>query len=281
MIAADETLSTELLIEQVANNEIDLTIADSNLFAIEQSFRDEIISPLTLNDNVPYAYMVRNENKKLLTALNGYIRSIYRKTFYNVVKNKYFSNQSRKEKHRASRLMPGSALSPFDQLVKQNANQFNFDWRLITAQMYQESRFNPKEKSHAGALGLIQVLPKTAKELGYLDLTNPQESIAAGVEYLNWTRDRFSGSLPLQDRIFFALAAYNAGFGHVRDAQKLAKKMGLNERKWFNNVEKAMLLLQRPEYYKKARFGYCRGSEPVNYVREINQRYLSYIDIVK
>ena len=281
LVAADEKLSTELLIEKVANKEIDLTIADSNLYGIEQSFREEITSPLTLNDNVPYAYILRKNNPQLLSKINAYIRKIYRKTFYNVVKNKYFSNTSRKEKHRESRLIQGSALSPYDSLVKENADKYKFDWRLITSQMYQESRFNPKARSNAGALGLMQVLPKTANELGYQDLTDPKASIAAGVAYLNWTRDRFPESMPVQERLFFALAAYNAGFGHVRDAQRLARRMGLDDQKWFNNVEKAMLLLQRPEYYKKARFGYCRGSEPVNYVREINQRYLSYIDILK
>jgi len=145
--------------------------------------------------------------------------------------------------------------------------------------MFQESRFDPDSKSAAGAQGLMQVLPRTADELGYKDLTQPKQSIAAGVKYLDWTRARFSDDLPVQEKLFFALAAYNAGFGHVRDAQKLATTMNLRSDKWFNHVEKAMLLLQQPKYYKKTRFGYCRGSEPVNYVREIQQRYLSYVDI--
>jgi len=172
-------------------------------------------------------------------------------------------------------------LSPYDDIVKQKSSKYGFDWRLIISQMYQESRFNPKAKSHAGALGLMQVLPRTAKELGINDLTHPVQSIDAGVQYMNWTRDRFSEDMPTQERLFFALAAYNAGYGHVKDAQRLAKQLKLNPNKWFANVEKAMLLLQQPSYYKKARFGYCRGSEPVNYVREIHQRYLGYIDVTQ
>lgn len=147
--------------------------------------------------------------------------------------------------------------------------------------MYQESRFNPNAKSAAGARGLMQIMPRTGKEMGFNDLTNPEQSIGAGVQYLDWTRARFSKHLALQEQIYFSLAAYNVGFGHVRDAQRLAKKMNLRSDVWFNNVEKAMLLLQQPKYYKSARFGYCRGSEPVNYVREIQQRYLSYVDIVQ
>lgn len=281
VIAADESLSTELLIGQVADQSIELTIADSNLIDIEQSFRDDIIAPITLNENIPYAYMVRDNNPKLLAALNAFIRKEYRQTFYNVVKNKYFANQKRKEKHREQRITEGSNLSPYDPVVQKHARRFQFDWRLITSQMYQESRFNPKAKSHAGAQGLMQVLPRTAKELGYSNLTDPKESIAAGVEYLNWTRERFSSDLPVEERLYFALAAYNAGYGHVKDAQKLAEKMNLDPNVWFNNVERAMLLLQKPKYYKKTRFGYCRGSEPVNYVRDIHQRYLSYVTIAR
>ncbi|WP_196138141.1 transporter substrate-binding domain-containing protein [Aliikangiella sp. G2MR2-5] len=278
--AADELLSTELLIDQVARKSIDLTIADSNLISIEESFREEINSPLTLKEDIPYAYIVRKNNPLLLNSLNTFIKKEYRNTFYNVVKNKYFSNDKRKQKYREKRITDGSALSPYDSLVKEKTKPYGFDWRLITSQMYQESRFNPEAKSGAGALGLMQVLPRTAKELGYQNLFDPKEAIAAGVDYLNWTRLRFSDELPLQERILFALAAYNAGYGHVKDAQRLAREKGWRDDKWFNHVEKAMLLLQRPEYYKKARFGYCRGSEPVQYVREINQRYLSYLNIM-
>lgn len=276
----DEELPTELIIEKVANKEIDLTIADSNLVSIEQRFRNEIISPLTFKKSIPYAYIVRKNNRELLTSLNKYIKKIYRGTFYNVVKNKYFGRTKRQSSYREHRIKRGDDLSPYDKHIKQASKEFQFDWRLITAQMFQESRFNPNAKSNAGALGLMQVLPRTAKEFGYEDLTNPSISISAGVKYLDWTRKRFLNRVPVSERIFFALASYNAGFGHVRDAQRLAKESGLDPNKWFDNVEKSILLLQQPKYYKKARYGYCRGSEPVNYVRSIQQRYLTYSKIV-
>jgi membrane-bound lytic murein transglycosylase F len=279
LAAANENLPTELLIAQVADKQIDLTIADSNIVSIEKRFRDNIVTPLTLKEGVPYAYAIRKNNSQLLAALNGFIKKEYRGTFYNVIKGKYFASQKRLASYRSDRITSDSNLSPYDQLVKENARNYQFDWRLITSQMFQESRFNPDAKSSAGAQGLMQVLPRTAKELGFVDLTKPEQSVAAGIQYLDWTRARFSTAIPVEERLYFALAAYNAGFGHVRDAQRLAKKMNLREDRWFNHVEKAMLLLQKPEYYKKTRFGYCRGSEPVNYVREIQQRYLSYVDI--
>ncbi len=281
LVAADELLATELLIAQVANRTIDLTIADSNLVAIEKNFRDEIITPLQLKDNIPYAYVTRSNNPQLLNSLNGFIRQHYRKTFYNVVKNKYFKNSTNQNKLRESRLQVGSDLSPYDDIIKENVTEYHFDWRLIVSQMYQESRFDPLASNSTGAKGLMQMLPRTAEELGVTNLTEPEQAISSGIRYLNWTRDRFSKNLPVQEQIFFSLASYNAGFGHVKDAQRLARQLGLRDDKWFNHVEKAMLLLQQKEYYKKARFGYVRGTEPVNYVRDIHQRYLSYIRITQ
>jgi membrane-bound lytic murein transglycosylase F len=281
LVAADELFATEILISQVADKTIDLTIADSNLVAIEQNFREEIITPLKLKDNVAYAYVIRNNNPQLLNSLNEFIRQHYRQTFYNVVKNKYFKNSKNQNKLRESRLQVGSDLSPYDDIIKDNVSEYHFDWRLIVSQMYQESRFDPLAHNLTGAKGLMQMLPRTAEELGVTNLNEPEQAISSGIRYLNWTRDRFSKNLPVQEQIFFSLASYNAGYGHVKDAQRLARQIGLRDDKWFNHVEKAMLLLQQKEYYKKARFGYVRGSEPVNYVRNIHQRYLSYIRITQ
>ncbi len=281
LVIADEAIATELLIAQVADKKIDLTIADSNLIAIEQSFRPKIITPLTLKEDVPYAYIVRQNNPQLLTYLNEFIRKYYRGTFYNVVKNKYFYNEKLRVSHKEHRLVSGSALSPYDEIVRAQAKPYNFDWRLIVSQMYQESRFDPMASNATGAFGLMQMLPRTAAELGVEDLKDPIQAISSGVQYLDWTRERFSKNLPVQEQIYFSLASYNAGFGHVKDAQRLAKKLGLRSDKWFNHVEKAMLLLQHRKYYKQSRFGYVRGTEPVNYVRDIHQRYLSYIRITR
>ena len=170
-------------------------------------------------------------------------------------------------------------LSPYDDLVKPLAKQYGMDWRLITAQMYQESKFNPKAKSFAGALGLMQVMPRTARELGYDKLQTPRNGIEAGVAYMQWLEARFPGELDFQERVYFTLAAYNAGAGHVRDARRLARQQGLDPNRWFDHVEKAMLLLSKPEHYKKARFGYVRGREPVQYVKSIRDRYLGYLQI--
>jgi membrane-bound lytic murein transglycosylase F len=277
LVEADEMASTELLIAQVDEQTVDLTIADSNLATIEKKFREDIVTPLTLNESVPHAYIVRKNNPKLLEHVNQFVRTHYRTTFYNMVKNRYFHARRLDKNIIENRLMTGSSLSPYDDLVQPNAHLYNFDWRLIVSQMYQESKFNPKARSYAGALGLMQIMPRTGRELGITNLKDPEQSIIAGVRYLDWTRDRFSNDLPIQEQVLFSLASYNAGYGHVKDAQRLARQLGLRDDKWFNNVEKAMLLLQKRHYYEQARFGYVRGSEPVKYVYNIHQRYLAYV----
>lgn len=125
----------------------------------------------------------------------------------------------------------------------------------------------------------MQVMPRTAKELGIENLQQPENGIKAGVLYLNWVRERFEEELDVKDRMWFTLAAYNAGQGHVKDARRLAAQLGLNPDRWFDNVEKAMLLLSKPQHARKARHGYVRGSEPVNYVRGISKRYYAYLEL--
>ena len=170
-------------------------------------------------------------------------------------------------------------ISPYDKLVQKYAEEYGFDWRLIAAQMYQESRFNPKARSSSGARGLMQLMPRTASSLGIKDLDKPANSIKAGVKYLDWLRDRFSDELPLAERLWFSLAAYNAGAGHVHDARRLAKSIGRDPDRWFFQTETAMLLLSQKEYASKARYGFVNGEEPVNYVRDIKQRFEAYVEL--
>lgn len=268
---------TESLINDLIDGQFYATVVDSHLLAIEQAHRDDVSVLLELNEQSNIAWGLRNNQPQLQQHLNKFIKKHYRGLFYNVTYNKYFKNNRRMKTHQAHRVVKGEDLSPFDHLVKPMAKKYGMDWRLVTAQMYQESKFNPNAKSFAGALGLMQVMPRTAKEMGYKDLHQPANAIEAGVAYMQWLEGRFPGHLDFQERLYFTLAAYNAGAGHVRDARRLAKQQGLDPNRWFDNVERAMLLLAKPEYYKKARFGYVRGSEPVHYVKSIQQRYLGYL----
>ena len=104
-------------------------------------------------------------------------------------------------------------------------------------------------------------------------------SIKGGIKYLDWLRDRFDDALPISERLWFTLASYNAGVGHVHDARRLARELGHDADKWFGHTEEAMLLLSKKKYARKARYGFVNGEEPVNYVRDIRQRFEAYLDL--
>lgn len=279
--AAPESLETEEIIARVASGEYDLTISDSHILDIELTWREDIKAAFSIDNPQEHGWVVRQNNPALLKALNDYLKNEYHGLFYNITYKKYFKNSKRiisHVEHRSDGEHSGG-LSPYDELAQKYANEYGFDWRLVVSQMYQESRFDPKARSWVGALGLMQVMPHTGNELGLSNLRDPETGLHAGVKYLNWLMRRFEPDLNVADRTWFALAAYNAGVGHVRDARRLAGKLGLNPDRWFGNVEKAMLMLSKSKYAKKAKHGYVRGQEPVTYVRQIKDRYLAYISL--
>ena len=280
---APETMETEEIIAKVASGEYDLTLSDNHILNIELTWREDIKAAFPLGQPRKNAWVVRNKNNQLLVAINEFIEKEYKGLFYNITYKKYFKNPHKIKKHKQDRvdLNPDGSISPYDKLVRKYAEQYGFDWRLIVSQMYQESRFNSEARSWAGAKGLMQVMPGTAKELQLTGLEDPETGIHAGIKYMEWVRNRFEQELDVRDRMWFALAGYNAGSGHIKDARRLARQQGLDPNRWFNNVENALLLLSKQEYAKKARHGYVRGLEPVKYVREIKDRYNAYIRLVQ
>jgi membrane-bound lytic murein transglycosylase F len=274
LVAAPESLQIAAIIDLVASGDFDLTLADSQAFAIERSWRDDAQQALTLRGGIPLSWAVRESNPQLREAVDAFIQQSYRGLFYNVIHDRYFGDRPQV----AEREFRGDQLSPYDDIVKKFAADYGFDWRMVVAQMFQESQFHRRAQSFAGARGLMQIMPATATELGVEDLDDPEKAILAGIRYLDWVRDRFEPQLPVQDRMWFTLAAYNAGPGHVRDARRLAREIGLHPNRWFENVEKAMLLLSKPEYSSNAAHGYCRCGEPVAYVRQIRERYNAYVE---
>lgn len=289
IVEAPETVETEELIGQVARAEIDFTVADSHIFQVEATYRDGIEAGFTLprpegaDDEAPgargIAFATRPGNPELMTFLDAFVKRTYRGLEYNIAKRKYFENERSIAATRAH-VISGAGLSNYDDILRKYATQYSLDWRLVASQAYQESRFNPQAKSWVGALGLMQVMPATGREMGFNDLVSPDPGVHAGVLYLHKLVKRLDPMLDFKQRLRFALAGYNAGIGHVRDARRLAVKQGLDPNRWFGHVEKAMLLLEKPKYYSRAAHGYCRGSEPVKYVSEIQSRYDHYVELI-
>lgn len=275
--AAPEDMETEEIIARVGFGEYDLTVADGHILNVEMAWRDDVKGVFPVGEPAEHGWAVRPGNPELLRMLNRFIEAEYRGVFYNTVFNRYFKDPADIRSHAEFRAKHRGRLSPYDDLARKYAGRYNFDWRLIVAQMYQESRFDPKARSFGGAVGLMQMLPRTARSLGFTRLTHPETAIHAGVKYMDRLRSFLEPDLPMAERIAFLLAAYNAGPGHLRDARRLAREMEWDPNRWTDNVARAMMLLSKPEYAEKARYGYVRGHIPVNYVREIRQRYSAYL----
>ncbi len=279
--ASGDGVEPEQLIQQVASGRYQATMVDEQILDIELARSVAVKSVFEVADEIPHAIAVRVRNTDLRAALDAFIKRIYKGEYYNVLYQKYFKGRRsvvRLARDQALESLEGQ-ISPYDNLVQKYSDEYGFDWRLITAQMFQESRFNPKARSLSGARGLMQLMPRTARSLGIRDLGKPDNSIMAGIKYMDWLRDRFSDKLPISERLWFSLAAYNAGVGHVQDARRLAKSIGRDPDRWFSHTETAMLLLSEKKYARKARYGYVNGKEPVNYVRDIKQRFEAYTEL--
>ena len=173
----------------------------------------------------------------------------------------------------------GGVISHYDGFFQRYASTIRWDWRLLAAQCYQESTFDPKARSWAGACGLMQIMPGTADHLGLsrANIYDPEQNIAAAVRYIAELERSFSDIREHSERTKFVLAAYNGGHFHIRDAMALARKNGRNASLW-HEVEPFVLGLSQPQYYNDpvVKNGYMRGSETVDYVRKIHERWNGY-----
>ncbi len=279
--ATNDNVETEQLIKMVSRGKYKATMAGEHLLDIELANGVPVRSAYVLDETAAHAVAMRKRNPKLKQALDAFVKQVYKSEFYNVTYTKYFKSRRSMQRLARGRVVDPlrGQISPYDDLVRKYADRYGFDWRLVTAQMYQESRFNPKAKSQVGARGLMQLMPRTAKEMGVKNTSDPAHNIKGGIKYMDWLRDRFDSKLPIPERLWFTLAAYNAGAGHVHDARRLAKQEGYDPDRWFDHTEKAMLLLAKKKYARKARYGFVNGREPVNYVRDIRQRFEAYVEL--
>ena len=173
------------------------------------------------------------------------------------------------------REVPAGAITPYDELLRREAQRRGIDWRLLASIMYEESRFDPLAIGPGGSAGLFQFMPATWEDLGVEDPHDPEEAAAAASWYVAWLMEQFS-DLALPDRTAMAIASYNAGAGHVFDAQRLAAAMGFDPGRWLGGVETAMLLLDDPELASSFPSGVCRCRQAVGYTRRVLRRYQIY-----
>lgn len=277
---AAEALEVDQLIEAVAEGDYAATVADSNLLDIELTWRDDVESAFALGDPLPVAWATAPDSTELHRVADEFLAEQHGTEFLNVLERKYFTDRDTVARQAKAAVAGRGRLSPYDELFRSNAPRADLDWRLLASQAYQESRFDPTARSWAGAIGLMQIMPRTALHMGVRgNLRDPAVSTAAGVKYMGWLLSRFEKTLPFADRLLFSLASYNAGRGHILDGRRLARQHGYDPDSWFGNVERVLPLLEKRSVARQARYGYCRCTEPVAYVTAIHQRYLAYAEI--
>ena len=278
-------LSDEQIIQKVAEGDIKYSVIDYNKASIHMSYFPDIDvgTPVSLSQRIAWA--VRKTSPKLLNSINQQLKRMKKTPDYNVIYRRYFENKSYFNRRLDSEYYTAETgkFSRYDEIVKKYAKDLGWDWILVKSLIYQESQFKNTKNDWSGAQGLMQLMPATAAELGVKDPTDPEQNIRAGSLYLKKMYDLW-GSVPDSvQRIKFAMASYNCGFGHIRDAQRLAGKQGRDSLNWDSGVDFYVRKLSDPQYYNDpvVEHGYARGSEPYQYVRDIFERYRHYKTITQ
>jgi membrane-bound lytic murein transglycosylase MltF len=266
----EENLQDYELMEMINQDILPITVIDSHKSQLWTKIMNNIVihEELPIRTNASIGWAMRKNSPQLKSEVNLYANKIKQGSFLgNVIYNKYLDNSKWLKK-----ALNPNTVKQFNSLAvlfEQYADQYQFDWLMISAQAYQESRFNNRLVSHMGAVGIMQVLPKTAKE-PYINIKNFRQlehNIHAGVKYMNFVHKRYfqKPEITKENQMYFSLAAYNAGPANVRKMRRMAVKHGYDPNVWFNNVE-----IMARKYVSK---------EPVHYVTNISRYYVIYKQI--
>lgn len=263
----------EELLEMVLDGKLDYTIADSNILALMRRRYPELSIGFSLSSaqGIAWATSKRRDNA-LRAVLIEYFGQIYVDGTLAALEDKHFGHvrqfnyvDTRDFIRSAHQLLP-----QFRPLFERYSDQL--DWRLLAALSYQESHWKPNAKSFTGVRGMMMLTLNTAKDLGVTSRLDPEQSIEGGSKYLASLLARIPDRIPSPDKLWFALAAYNIGLGHLEDARILTDRQGGNPDMWVD-VKKRLPQLRQKIYYKTTRYGYARGNEAVIYVANIRRYY--------
>lgn len=270
-----DTVTTEDLIEMVSLGEITYTVSDNLTARINRTYYRNIDISLPISFDQRSSWVVRKDSPSLAKALNEWFAENNETPVYKSINKRYFelSKQDFEGEYIIPKDLPKGSVSAFDKLFRKHASGTDYDWHMLAAISYHESRFQNNLTSWAGAAGIMGLMPRTAKSLGLSseDRMNPDLSIGAAVELLDRLNVIFRKIENPDERMKFILAAYNGGNGHINDAQNLARKYGANPYIWEGNVKKYLELKRNPEYYNDpvVKNGYFRGGETIKYVDNV------------
>lgn len=277
----NDSVATEELISMVSKGEIDYTLADENLARINRTYYNNIDIYIKASFPQRSQWAVRKEMTQLADAADAWAATHYHSEEIKSINKRYFEMGKRIRNSSIMSVVDGR-ISPYDEIFKSESSRIGWDWRLLAAMAYHESRFEPDVVSWAGARGLMQLMPATAVAFGLSidSIEDPVLNVRTAVKSLESLQKSLTSVTDADEKIKFVIAAYNSGIGHVFDAIALARANGKNAQEWYGEVEEAMLMKSNPEYYNSAecRFGYFRGNETTRYVRDVMALYEYYCE---
>lgn len=263
------------LLRMVDEGQIDLTLVDSNELAMNQVYFPNVRVAFDLGDSRDQRWAVAaGEDNSLLNEVNEFLDKSQKNGTLQRLKDRYYGHVDvlgyvgayTFAQHLQQRL------PKYEKHFRATAKTEQVDWRLLAAIGYQESMWQPEVTSKTGVRGLMMLTQRTAQAMGVSNRLDPKQSIQGGAKYFMVVKDQLDESIKEPDRTWFALAAYNVGSGHLDDARMLAKREGLNPNKWLD-VKKILPRLSQKQWYRKTRYGYARGGEPVHFVANIRRYY--------
>ncbi|MDP5185781.1 membrane-bound lytic murein transglycosylase MltF [Alishewanella sp. SMS8] len=275
----DPELDADELLQKVIDGSINYTLTDSNQLAVNRRLFPQLSIAFTLNENLPVGWLLqKSQDDSLYSVLIEYFGHVYQNGDLVTLEDRYFGHVELFDYVDTIKFIQAidHTLPKFKPLFLQHAGEL--DWRLLAALSYQESHWNPKARSPTGVRGLMMLTMPTARQMGVDSRLDPQDSIDGGSRYLQLLLTRIPERIPMPDRLWFALASYNIGWGHVEDARRLTQRDGADPDKWLE-VKQRLPLLRKKSVYQHTRFGFARGDEAVMYVENIRRYYDTLVGV--
>lgn len=267
----------EDLLRQVAEKKSDYTLVADILLARTQRYYPDVAAAFTVGEAQPVAWALplSYDDTMLASMLDffaaqrktGSLARLHEKYFGHIQQFDYVDTRTFLQRI-------NSTLPQYQPLFERHAGEL--DWRLLAAISYQESHWDPNAQSYTGVRGMMMLTEDTANLMGVSDRLDPEQSIRGGAQYLAYIKTRLPDSIPESEQIWFALAAYNIGLGHVLDVRRLTQKIGKNPDSW-RDVKANLPLLHQAKWYSQTRHGYARGRETKQFVNNIRQYYQSLL----
>lgn len=263
------------LLDELSEGDLDYVVADSNVVELTRNFYPNISAAFSFGKPEPIAWALpKDADPQLVSQVNEFFKEIERDGTLRILIDRYFGHVKRLNQLDIVAFLSRreTVLPRYAPTFKQAQDLTGIDWRLLAALSFQESHWRPLATSPTGVRGLMMLTSATADDLGVKNRLDPHESILAAGRYFLSIKERLPESIPEPDRTWMALASYNVGLGHLRDARILAKRKKLNPDSWVD-VRKVLPLLSRSEYYNSLKYGFARGGEAVILTENVRNYY--------